>query len=340
MIIACPECSGPFEIPDDQIAALVQIECPHCSFRMILDFAAANDPALVEEGMRMASGFRSAADYRAAASGAVGEPTVRPAPPTPLEEITTRPETPRAEAPPLRSVPQHEPEPPPRAEAQQFRPPFENTEAPRSQTVVAERQPPHDVRPQPRATVSPQPEPPPPRGETVVGPPPEPPPSYPDYDEDAPTRVHDFAVAPAEAAELPVPRREAPTSGTFRRPPAAQWTPPAAPTSQSYRDESPSEEAETRPEPELPPPPSRPAFRPAVEAPAPVPRAARVDTYADELDTSSELDDYPVRKGGVAGTVVVSILLVAALALLGASLALKNTADPRPLLEDLFRNGL
>src|SRR5688572_9890512 len=158
MIIACPECSGPFEIPDDQIAALVQIECPHCSFRMILDFAAANDPALVEEGMRMASGFRSASDYRAASSGVVAEPTVRPAPPPPLEEHTTRPEMPRTEAPQLRSVPQPPPEPTQqRVEPQQFRPPFESTEAPRSQTVVAERSPQHDVRPQAHATISPQP---------------------------------------------------------------------------------------------------------------------------------------------------------------------------------------
>ena len=65
MIISCPECAGPFEVPDDRIAALVQVACPHCAFRMILDFAAANDPGLVEQGMRMASGFRSAADYHA-----------------------------------------------------------------------------------------------------------------------------------------------------------------------------------------------------------------------------------------------------------------------------------
>ena len=68
-----------------------------------------------------------------------------------------------------------------------------------------------------------------------------------------------------------------------------------------------------------------------------MPARAAAEAYADELDTSSELDDYPVRRGGVAGTVVVSLLLLAALGLVGASLALKNTADPRPLLEDLIR---
>ncbi|MBC8074251.1 MAG: hypothetical protein IAG13_38380, partial [Deltaproteobacteria bacterium] len=68
MIIACPDCSGPFELRDGDIAELVQLACPHCSFRMILDFAAANDPRLVEVGMKMASGYRSAADYREASA--------------------------------------------------------------------------------------------------------------------------------------------------------------------------------------------------------------------------------------------------------------------------------
>ena len=54
MIIACPDCESPFELRDENIAALVQLECPSCSFRMILDFAAANDASLVEDGMKMA----------------------------------------------------------------------------------------------------------------------------------------------------------------------------------------------------------------------------------------------------------------------------------------------
>ena len=48
MIIACPECTSPFQVVDDQIAALVQVECPTCNFRMILDFEAANDASLRE----------------------------------------------------------------------------------------------------------------------------------------------------------------------------------------------------------------------------------------------------------------------------------------------------
>jgi DNA-directed RNA polymerase subunit RPC12/RpoP len=77
MIIACPDCSGPYQLPDDQIAPLVQVECPHCTYRIILDFAAANDASLVEDGMQMASGYVSEADYRAAAGAA---PAARAAP--------------------------------------------------------------------------------------------------------------------------------------------------------------------------------------------------------------------------------------------------------------------
>ena len=66
MIIACPECTKPFEVEDSEIAPLVQIECPHCVFRMILDFEAANDASLIEAGMQMAQGFSSEAEYRTA----------------------------------------------------------------------------------------------------------------------------------------------------------------------------------------------------------------------------------------------------------------------------------
>lgn len=87
MIISCPECAGPFEVTDDRIAALVQVACPHCSFRMILDFAAANDPGLVEQGMRMASGFRSAADYHASAGVASGPARLEPEPEAETEPV-------------------------------------------------------------------------------------------------------------------------------------------------------------------------------------------------------------------------------------------------------------
>lgn len=88
MIIACPDCSGPYQLPDDQIAPLVQVECPHCTYRIILDFAAANDSSLVEAGMQMASGYASEADYRAAAGGA---PAARA---TPAAQPAAQPRTP------------------------------------------------------------------------------------------------------------------------------------------------------------------------------------------------------------------------------------------------------
>lgn len=96
MIISCPECTGPFELADDHIAALVQIECPHCQFRMILDFAAANDASLREEGMRMASGYRSVAEYRRAVGTAapIAEPRV---PERKAPEIEPAAERPRPE---------------------------------------------------------------------------------------------------------------------------------------------------------------------------------------------------------------------------------------------------
>ncbi|HLT38894.1 MAG TPA: hypothetical protein VK034_21550, partial [Enhygromyxa sp.] len=94
MIIACPECTNPFEIADGHIAPLVQIECPTCNFRMILDFEAANDASLREEGMGMAQGFRDAASYRqAVGAGQIGY------------SPSTSPAQPAAERPSLRAVP-------------------------------------------------------------------------------------------------------------------------------------------------------------------------------------------------------------------------------------------
>jgi hypothetical protein len=114
MIISCPECAGPFEVPDDRISALVQVACPHCAFRMILDFAAANDPGLVEQGMRMASGFRSAADYHASVQAAGGLVAVPAEAAAAAEATTGEPiaATPVAQAPapePARTVPAREP---------------------------------------------------------------------------------------------------------------------------------------------------------------------------------------------------------------------------------------
>jgi hypothetical protein len=234
------------------------------------------------------------------------------------------------------------------------RPPFEAipTERPRAraETQVAPRPAPTEVRQHQRATVSPQYDRGPAEvaaesGGTQVGPAPSRAPAYaPDYDEDAPTRVHDVESIAAQAAELPQ-RRDATLAAEPSRPSgaeggpaasrraAAQWTRPAAPTHEEGREQAAPEQVETRPESELP---LRPAHRPAVELPRPA-AAAAAESYADELESSGEFDEYTLRKGSVFGTVVVSILLLAALGLVGASLALKNTADPRPLLEDLIR---
>src|SRR5574338_400606 len=63
MFVVCPSCAGPFRLPADQIAPLVQVACTHCEFRMILDIEAANDPSLAERGQLFAQGFESAEAY-------------------------------------------------------------------------------------------------------------------------------------------------------------------------------------------------------------------------------------------------------------------------------------
>ncbi len=164
MIISCPECAGPFEVPDDRIAALVQVACPHCAFRMILDFAAANDAGLVEEGMRMASGFRSAADYHASLQApAVAvvpepepevapepEPEVEPEPVAAREPVAPQP-VPSREPPPRRVRPERivATEPPVRARPEPVSPapssPRPATPAPTLEPV----RPAASVRPEP-----------------------------------------------------------------------------------------------------------------------------------------------------------------------------------------------
>lgn len=156
MIISCPECAGPFEVPDDRIAALVQVACPHCAFRMILDFAAANDPGLVEQGMRMASGFRSAADYHASVQLAAAPVEAEP---LAAEATTGEPATPPLELVP-EPQPEPEPQPAPRAQpAAQVR-----AEPPARQPPVRSEPPPVRVRPEsvspaatPPRTISPTP---------------------------------------------------------------------------------------------------------------------------------------------------------------------------------------
>lgn len=78
MFIVCPSCSGPYRIAADQISALVQVACPHCEYRIILDFEAANDPALREPGMQFAQGYENAEAYFSVYSHVGKNPGVQP----------------------------------------------------------------------------------------------------------------------------------------------------------------------------------------------------------------------------------------------------------------------
>lgn len=117
MIIACPECTGPFEVADGHIAPLVQVECPTCNFRMILDFEAANDASLREDGMSMTQGFRDELSYRqAVGAGQVvySAEAGRTAAKSPRPDLRAVPDQP-AITPPVREPapePVREPEPP------------------------------------------------------------------------------------------------------------------------------------------------------------------------------------------------------------------------------------
>jgi hypothetical protein len=95
LIIACPECTSPFQVLDGQIAALLQIECPTCTFRMILDFQAANDASLREAGMGMAQGFRDEAAYRQAVGAGGCAWLRRPCPSPSPHGNPSRPRRPR-----------------------------------------------------------------------------------------------------------------------------------------------------------------------------------------------------------------------------------------------------
>jgi predicted Zn finger-like uncharacterized protein len=78
MFIVCPSCSGPYSIPADQIAPLVQVACPHCEHRIILDFEAANDPSLREPGHQFAQGYESAEAYFSVYSHVTKNPDAKP----------------------------------------------------------------------------------------------------------------------------------------------------------------------------------------------------------------------------------------------------------------------
>jgi hypothetical protein len=80
MILVCPECANPYELPNGQIAALVQVACPHCTFAVIYDFEAANQPELRETGTGLAQACWDRASYiHALGQNQVAQPRVAPA---------------------------------------------------------------------------------------------------------------------------------------------------------------------------------------------------------------------------------------------------------------------
>jgi DNA-directed RNA polymerase subunit RPC12/RpoP len=302
MIISCPECAGPFELEDSRIAALVQIECPHCSFRMILDFGAANDASLLEEGMRMASGFRSAADYFASVAAPAAEP-VAPEPAAP-EPVARRPAV--VPAPSPRPVPTSQPISAPRAAA------VAPTKPPRTKTVVG-----------------PFPAPPPAQGPVSGG--------ELDYEDEPPTMLHRAAADEPEApAPAPAAVREAASAEPRAPRMAASDLAVSAASRATVEVDPPVLEAAARAAADRAPPhtpPTRATTSVSADS-GPMPAADRSVSESGEDLTLG--DDERPRSSPMATAGLVVLLLVV-LGLVGASVALEGTPDPRPLLEDLYR---
>ncbi len=322
MIIACPECTKPFEVEDSEIAPLVQIECPHCVFRMILDFEAANDASLIEAGMQMAQGFSSEAEYRTAVGAgevslssspaprlaAVAEPALEPEPepalqPEPEPRWTPAPRTPpvqpASEKPPVRQPPVSLPEPEPEPE-----------------------KPPVRIH---RATFEPAPEP-------------------------APTEPRPAEPRPAETPTFVPESRSRPTLIAVSAPPPALRPPvrPAEPEGDVEVDLVDMDSGDR--EPVLPSPDARhtpphtppivpPVARPEIEEPS---RPA-ADSQSKPIERSpvAALDDSikPVPKPSALGTVLKVLLLLLLLGVAGVmvwSLIETSSPNPLPMLQEKF----
>jgi len=303
MIIACPECAGPFELRDDDIAALVQLACPHCRFTMILDFAAANDASLVEAGMRMASGYRSAADYRRAASPQVHVAEVEQAPAHVELPVERTPEVARPVSPPT-AVPVAPPastQPPIAATLPVAVSTAIDEDDDVSETII--RAPPMS----PSAITVP---PGPPGGgrSTVIGMvPPAARPAARTADADTePARPRAEALA-AAGVPVAIPQDRDEPIGT---------PPPREPARTEAPVHQPPTSRPAEPRPRLAPTPSR--------VPVAPPPAAEL-----------EPDERP--PSGMFGAVILVMLLLLSVGLTVVSVLQKNTPDPRPLLEDLYR---
>ncbi|MEE9382459.1 MAG: hypothetical protein V3V08_03495 [Nannocystaceae bacterium] len=101
MIVACPSCSDPYALHNDHIAALVQVACPHCGSRVILDFEAANDTTLREPATETTAGYVDEAHYRLAVGSPALKDTTAAAPTTSAPAARRAPTSP----PPSHAVP-------------------------------------------------------------------------------------------------------------------------------------------------------------------------------------------------------------------------------------------
>lgn len=331
MIIACPECTSPFELRDGDIAELVQLECPHCRFRMILDFAAANDPRLVEVGMKMASGYRSASDYRAATTPRaplhVAEPAAAANEAAARADEATRAEAARAEAAARAEEAARADEAAREAEAARAR-----AEADAAARAAADEAARAALAREAQAA----------RLTHMAAD------SEWDDDEGAPTRVAATALPRAQpttpaATAPPTTSRAATQIGVGPVvPPRTGETVVGAPprAAESRPSEATTEPARQRDE-VIPPreEPRREARARSAEAPATIDRPARRAPEPVAMP-EPDLDLDERKKGGIFGALVLVLLLVLAVGITIASVIRKNTPDPRPLLEDLYRQYL
>lgn len=141
----------------------------------------------------------------------------------------------------------------------------------------------------------------------------------PDLDEDLPTAIHQGMEAPASPAAVTKPEPAAPPASEA----SGDIPPPGART-------APDAKLEPRTPPHTPPSPK--AATRGTESSAPAPAA---------IESSSELEKVPPNKpatgsSGKLGTFLLVALLLAVFGLVGASLMLEGTPDPRPLLRGLF----
>jgi hypothetical protein len=334
VIIACPECTQPFQVEDGDIAPLVQVECPHCVFRMILDFEAANDASLVEAGMKMAQGFASEADYRSAVGGGMVSRVETPAPtprlhavPTPEPEVVRQPEPqPELEPEPEVTAPARTPRTQPASEKPPVRQPEPRVEpTPEPEPEVGEvTKPPVRIR---RATFEPAPEP---EAEPA---PPEPPIS-------AKPPVRESRARPTLIAHTaPPPALRPPDQSGSGVPPRADEAAAVEPEVEMEVDvDEPQPSPDARHSPPHTPPVVAPIARPEFEEPS----HPAADSQSRPI-ANQEAEPGPTKPEGkkpsVVATVFKVLLLLLLLAVAGVmvwSLIETGNPNPLPMLQEKF----